>query len=351
VRTIRSATMDGGGEPDRGLTQAHFAGGVEYRERGADVNRVATAGTLDVVLKPGMSAIEEAGFAHAVRFVDGAMTALASAVRYDLGKGTLELTGSEPGALAPRVVNDQISVDATRIDVVLAGPKLNAVGTVKSVLRPAKSHLPSMFRQDEPINVTAGALNYDGPVSRATYEGGAQLWQGERSIKAASMVIDARIGDLAASGSVVTATVLDEVDKDKKKRRVRSTATANEFKYEDAPRRATYAGDAHMSASDRDLTASRIELYLKPSGDELERVEAYDAVTLRDQNRKISGTRLTHTTSDDRYVVAGQPVTILDACGGETTGRTLTYLKTADTLAVDGGPQSRTQSKGRGQCP
>ena len=56
-----------------------------------------------------------------------------------------------------------------------------------------------------------------------------------------------------------------------------------------AMHRATYAGDAHMSASDRDLTAAKIALYLKPSGDELDRVEAYDAVTFRDQNRKITG--------------------------------------------------------------
>jgi len=308
-----------------------------------------------------MSTIEEARFLHTVRFVDGMMTALAAAARYDLDKGALALTGSEPGALAPRVVNEQISVDATTIDVELAGPQVKAVGAVKSVLRPTKksnqaapaseTHLPSMFKQDEPINITAGALEYDGSISRARYQGDAQLWQGERSIKAASLVIDAKSGDLSAKGSVVTATALDEVDKDNKKTRVRSTATAKEFTFEDAMRRATYAGDAHMSASDRDLTAAKIELYLKPSGDELERVEAYDAVTFRDQNRKITGARLTHTAADDRYVVAGQPVTILNACGGEMTGRTLTYLKAADTLTVDGSQQSRTQSKGQGQCP
>ncbi|OFV92657.1 MAG: LPS export ABC transporter periplasmic protein LptC [Acidobacteria bacterium RIFCSPLOWO2_12_FULL_65_11] len=361
ARTIRSATMDGTGEPDRGLTQAQFAGGVEYRERGPDVDRVASAGTLDVTFKPGMSAIEEVRFARSVRFVDGQMTALAHSARYDLDKSLLELTGSEPGALAPRVVNELLAVDATRIDVVLVGPTMTAAGAVRSVLQPIRRdsraeatsdrRLPSMFSQDEPINVTAGALDYDGSVSKATYSGGAQLWQGERSIKATSIVLDARSGDLAATGTVVTATVLDEVDKEKKRTRVRSIATAREFTYEDASRRATYAGDAHLSASDRDLRAARIELYLKPSGDELERAEAYDAVTLRDQNRRITGARLTHTTSDDRYFVAGQPVTITDACGGATTGRTLTYLKAADTLVVDGSQQSRTQTRGRGQCP
>jgi lipopolysaccharide export system protein LptA len=99
------------------------------------------------------------------------------------------------------------------------------------------------------------------------------------------------------------------------------------------------------------MTADKIELYLKPSGDELERAEGYDNVTLRDQNRKTTGRRLTYTTADERYVVAGTPVTIIDQCGRETIGKTLTYLKTADTIVVDGNEQNRTQTKGNSQCP
>ena len=87
----------------------------------------------------------------------------AAAIRYDLDKGTLALTGSEPGSVKPRVVNDRIAVDATRIDVTLAGPDVKATGAVKSVVtgqsargqpgregRPSKSdaRLPSMFKQD-----------------------------------------------------------------------------------------------------------------------------------------------------------------------------------------------------------
>ena len=45
------------------------------------------------------------------------MTATAAAARYVLDKGTLDLHGTEPGAVRPHVVNEQIAVDATRIDV------------------------------------------------------------------------------------------------------------------------------------------------------------------------------------------------------------------------------------------
>ena len=57
---------------------------------------------------------------------------------------------------------------------------------------------------------------------------------------------------------------------------VRSVATANSFKYEDNERRATYTGDAHLNGPEGDMTARKIELYLKESGDELDRVEAFD---------------------------------------------------------------------------
>ena len=83
-----------------------------------------------------------------------------------------------------------------------------------------------------------------------------------------------------------------------------------------------------MSGPQGDLTAAKIELYLKPSGDELERVEAYDDVTLRDRERaRRPATRLTYFGADERYVVTGAPVTIVDECGRETTGRTLTFFK------------------------
>ena len=101
---------------------------------------------------------------------------------------------------------------------------------------------------------------------------GRHVDQGRRRI-----VIDNKTGDLGASGGVTTTTVLEQVDKDKKKERVRSIATAEGLQVRGRRCAAlTYTGDAHMSGPQGDMTAAKIELYLKPSGDELERAEAYD---------------------------------------------------------------------------
>ena len=364
ARTIRAQTLNGEGEAGRGLTHARFAGGVQFRERGGDVDRSAQSATLDTTLAPGLSQIDEARFAQAVRFESAGLSAAAALARYVLDKGLLELTGTEPAQVTPHVVNDRISVYATRIDVTLAGPVVKAAGAVKSELKPqkpeagqpqagqaAESRMPSIFKQDQIVTATAGDMAYDGTASRAVYTGSAQLWQGDTTIKGASITLEERSGDLRATGPVLTTIALEQEGKDKQRERVHTTGSAKDFQYEESLRRATYVGDAHMNGPAGDMTAEKIELYLKPSGDELERVEGYEEVVLRDQNRDTRGTRMTYFGADERYVVAGTPVTIKDECGRETTGKTATFNKAADTVAVDGNEQTRTQTHGAATCP
>jgi lipopolysaccharide export system protein LptA len=258
------------------------------------------------------------------------------------------------------MLNERIAVDASHIAVTLAGPKIKASGNVKSVLQPPKkgqktgeTKIPSMLKSDQPVNVIGDELDYDGVASKATYTGKALLWQADTSVKGASIIIDDKSGDLSAAGPVTTTALLAQLDKDKKKERVRSVATAQAFKYEEALRRAAYTGDAHLSGPQGDITANRIDLYLKPTGDEVERAEAFagesDTVAIREQNRKTVGNHLTYTSEDDRYVIIGKPAMNTDACGNETSGATLTFVKATDTITVDGNG-FRTQTKGTGAC-
>lgn len=357
TRTVQARTLEASGEGDQGLRAAHFTNDVQYRERGPSVDRAARSAVLDLTLKPGLGAIEEARFAGAVRFEESRMAADAATARYVLGQGTLELSGQEPGREKPHVTHERFGVYATRITITLEGPDVSAAGDVKSVLQPARQDagaeratLPSMLKRDQVVNVTASELKYDANTSRATYTGNALLWQGETSVKADTLVLDDKKGDLTGRGKVVTSLVLEQANAKGVKERVRSTTTAKDFQYEEAGRQATYTGDAHMNSAQGDMTAARIELFLKPSGDQLERAEAYESVTLREKTRKTTGGRLTYYNADERYLMTGTPVTVVDECARETTGRTLTFFRTTDRIVVDGNEQVRTQTKGGSQC-
>jgi lipopolysaccharide export system protein LptA len=310
------------------------------------------------------------------------MTATAAAARYQVAKGTLALTGEQ--GLAPRVDNDRIAVEASQLDITLAGPLVSAAGTVKSTLKPPKkaadgadraaaraptycsaepvrvesgsstqAKVPTMLRNDQDVTVTANRLEYDGTQSRATYTGDARLYQGETTIKGETIIVDDKNGNLAASGGdqpVATSMIREQVTKAKATERVPSTAVAKSLKYDDATRRLTYEGQAHMSGPDGDMAAARIELYLMPSGDEIERVEAYEQVTLVEQSgRKTTGNRMTYVSAEEQYMITGTPVVVLDPCGRETRGRTLTMYKATDRIVVDG--NTRTQTRSGSSCP
>jgi LPS export ABC transporter protein LptC len=365
MRTVKAQTlaaMSDPANPSRGLTRAEFTGGVEYREKSAAVDRVARSARLDVGLKAAMAAFDSATFSGAARFEDAkTVTGTASSLKYLADQGTLSLSGSEPASLRPHVSNDQIAVDANTIDVVLAGPMLNAKGTVKSVLQPPKktagadsAKLPSMLKQDQAVAVTGDVLKYDGEANRAAYDGHAQLWQTETSIKGGTITIDSKTGDLTAAGSVVTTTVLEQSDKEKKKKqRLPSMATSKAFSYSDKARRAHYDGDVHFSQAENDLSAATVDLFLTPQGNELERAEASDpgnGIVLREQGRRTTGSKLSYSAADERYDVTGAPVTVVDQCGRATNGRTLTFRKSTDTIEIDGNRRVRTQTKNSAKC-
>jgi lipopolysaccharide export system protein LptA len=366
-RLIRSASLQASGEPGKGLTGAVFAGGtdgqVEFREtpKPPAAPRVARSATMDLAMKGGFASIESARFAGGVRFEEGDLSAAAREAHYALAKGTLSLSGPDArSGRAPWVEDAQATIEAKQIEIGLDGRKITAAERVKSDLRPKKAapaektpatRLPAILKQDQPVSATSDRLDYDGEASHATYTGHAQLWQGDTAIKGDRVVLDDRKGDLSASGHVVTnMTLLQVNEKTKAKEQVQSIATAKDMVYTDEARLATYTGGAHLNGPQGDLAADKIELFLKEGGSEVDRLEAYTSVSLKTpEGRKASGgQRLTYVETDQRYTMTGPLVKIEEECR-ETTGKTLTFFRSADRILVDGNEQKRTETKG-GAC-
>ena len=120
--------------------------------------------------------------------------------------------------------------------------------------------------------------------------------------------------------------------------------------YEDAMHRATYTTNAHVNGPQGDLRAVKIELYLVPGGGSLERAEAYEEVNLRSDARTATGARMTYFAKDERYLMTGAPVRTVDEECRETTGKTLTFYRSTDTVSVDGNQELRTLSRNGGTC-
>ena len=411
ARVIESDVMDGTGEPGKGLTGASFRHGVEFRELRQPNPRVAHSRSLNVRLTEG-GGMDDAEFAGGTKFEDGSTTASGLDAKYQVSKGRLLLTG-KVGTQSPQVQDDRILVVSTKIDMAFEGPKLIATGEVQSVMKPSKKaqdakagekgkkagqgkqgepgkavagpnsgktgvgpnfssadkkpgdpakqgdpgkhdpKTPGLLKDDQPANVTAANLDYDGEHDKAIYTGSARLWQGDTAIAGDTITIDQTTGDLYASsttGLIRTTMMLEQLDsKTQQTKKVLTIATAKDMHYEDELRRATYTTNAHVNGPQGDLRGVKIELYFVEGGGSLERAEAYDDVIIKTDERTTTGNRMTYFAADERYLMKGTPVKAIENCR-ETACKTLTFWRSTDRILCDGNEQIRTLAISGGTC-
>ncbi len=379
-RQIKSSSLHAVGEPGQGLRRATFEGGVDFTEVRAAKGKTpagerrARSLRLIVDTKPGLGPLERADFRGNVRFVDGQTTAEAPQAIYSIDKDLLDLSLSsgDPGT-GPLVNNPQLSVEALNIHLVPSTEKLSADTNVRSRIKPRKegesraggageqTRVPVMLKQDAPVNVTSNRLEYDG-VSLATYTGNALLWQpGEARISADTIALDDRTGSLNARGGVQSTMMLMDADpKTGVKKPTETKASSDVLVYDDAKRLATYTATgetlARLTSAQGDMRGNRIDLFLKESGNELDRAEADGKVSIVLEKLFATGQHLVYTAATETYVLTGKPTVGIqkDSQGAckQSDGTTMTYRRTSDSLLVEGiGGIAGIRSKPLDACP
>jgi lipopolysaccharide transport protein LptA len=357
ARTIRSNALTAAGTA-QGLRDMHFTEGVEYKEGAAkgQPGRTIRSRSLDASLDPAAGTLKEAHFVANVDVTDGPLHAVGADARYNVDAGTLALSGVQP---APHVDTETLTLDATTIDVTLNPRKLTAKGNVRSTLLPPKkptgnataTRRPALLGDKDPVNIVSESFTYDEAAHKADYAGKTVLLQGDTTIRSETLTLDETKGDLTATGKVITNLVIANTDTDPKVKAKPTIARAETFTYADDTRKATYTTTAQMNGEQGNLSAGKLELQLAKDDNSLARLEATGAVTAIVDKRTVTGTRLTYSPNDEKYVVNGVPVKMVDAECQETTGKTLTFWKASDRVLVDGNNEVRTQTKGGGKCP
>jgi LPS export ABC transporter protein LptC len=369
-RTITARTLDGEGKAGVGLTSADFRGGgtdkdaVEFRETGAGASeRSARAQALHVELDG--DAVSDAAFTGRVTFRDTSrerrLEATAADVRYAPAKGTLRLTGMDAGG-RPHVADDRISIDAGEIDLAFETHKMTAKGLgneVRTVLsaqggakRPAgepASKMPRLLKADQPVSISAAALDYGGPDSLVVYTGGVILRQGDDSVRAQRLELDQKEGNLLASGGTKT-SFTDESGT--------SEGTADETRYTDAKRLIVHSAlppaVARLKGPDGDLKARTITISLKPDGPGVARLEARTLASIGIGRMTITGAYLLYDAATGDYEMTGatgRPVTFVEAgdCQ-QSQGMKFTYSKTTKSFMMDSAQRKTSTLGGAPGC-
>lgn len=369
ARRINAGALNATGEPGKGLVAARFRQDVEFREQGSDApSREARSQALSVQLDG--DAVSSAQFSEGVTFDEQSLHAAAAEATYQPGKGLLSLAGSK-GAGEPTVTDERIRVDARSIEVTLDGHGMTARDNVRTVLRGRTAgrsgrggeggRLPGLFKEGDPVSASAAKLDYEGQAGRAVYTGNATLLQGDTTIRGGVISIDQEKGDLVVTGSARSTLALDGKKADGQADEVRYDEAARQVTYSMAPLAPTTVGSnasaakaapvrprlARLNGPQGDLRAQRIVIVLAHDGNEIDRLEGYDNITMVQGDRTAVGARLTYDAAKESYLISGRggvPVsiraTIQGACR-ETTGETLTFFKANDSISVGGETDSR----------
>ena len=358
ARTIRSNVLTASGGA-QGLSAMKFQEGVNYAEAATRTQgaRVARAQTLDAALDPTAGTLQEATFTGAFNFTDGPLTATSQIARYRIGAGTLALTGTQ-GVAGPQIKDDTLTIDADAIDVTLNPRKMVATGKVRSVLLPpakasgtaSAGKRPGLLGDKDLVNIIANSLTYDEVSRRGEYVGQAVLLQGQTQINADTLTIDQSKGDLIAIGKVITSLAIVRKDAQEGIPTPSTIGRGGSFTYTDQGRRAVYQTAATLDGENGNLRAEKIEIVLAPEENSLSRLDAMEKVTALVDKRTVTGARLSYVPAEEKYVVNGAPVTMVDADCQELSGKTLTFFKASDRVQVDGNDEVRTQTKGGGKC-
>jgi lipopolysaccharide export system protein LptA len=126
--------------------------------------------------------------------------------------------------------------------------------------------------------------------------------------------------------------------------------------YDDARRLATYTGKAHLVGAEGDVSAHKLELFLKPGGNELDRAEGYGdngTVIVKEGARTAKGARLTYTAATENYLMTGTPVEAVEIAPNDckqSIGAVMTFQRAVNTLDVEGNGVIRAVQKGI-PCP
>jgi LPS export ABC transporter protein LptC len=372
AKSVRSNSLVASGVAGKGLTSATFSEGVEYVETVGTppTKRTVTSRSLETTLDGGLGEIRQAEFTGSVRLrqSDEGVAANAEIMRYQVRTGQVDLTGAPEGEI-PRVVDDQIAVDAARVEMTIEGSKMKATSgkaPVRTVMYPPKPgskdarRTPGIMQQDRPVNGSSREFLYTGGEnSVAEFTGAVRLWQGEKAetvVQGEKITVEGKTGNLTAQGSVLSTMIVQDTNQTTKLRETsRSTGQAHQMIYDDAARRITYTTKARLVGPHGDLTAETIILTLGANGQDVERLEAAESVTLKETDRVTIGDHLTYVASTAEYNMEGKGRlvrmrrTSAEGCR-LSEGRLLMFSRATDTLRIEGKEETRTLSSSDKSC-
>jgi LPS export ABC transporter protein LptC/lipopolysaccharide transport protein LptA len=295
---------------------------------------------FQALFEPETGELGSVEFNREVVFERGVQTARADRGYYDGKESKLSL--SEEPSLVDREQGSRL--EAETIELFTQSGDARARHGVRHTLERRRGSGPALLGEDETSVISARLFQYEAAAKTARYREGALMRSGRSELRALEIRrVDTGPGQrrLEASGDVVTLLFPERKPGEPERKPI--DARAQEMSYDEARRRIHYKGDAVLTQGEVRTKSPEAILLLARDEPELERLEAFDPVELKQDKRTATGQRAVYTPADKTIHVTGQKVELRDDAQ-QVQGRSLTFFVGDDRILVDGREEARTET-------
>jgi lipopolysaccharide export system protein LptA len=308
-------------------------------------DRVSTSQTIDAEFAGGKgitALVQKGNFAYN----DGEIKAWANTARYTAQDQMLALEGS------PRIADGGMTTTAQTVRLNRLTGTAYADGDVKTTdtsfqRQTGKNRLPP----GSPIHVTAAHMLANRSPAAILYTGNVRVWQDASSVEGPSVEFHRDRKTVTAEGNEGQRVSAALAQTDKKGRILPVVIAADRLTYSEDQRIIHFEGDVVAVSKDLNLTAAKMDCFLidrtqvlpNPTlakRSSLEKVVGAGGVVITEPGRRVTGSQLVYTVSEDKFVMTGGPPSIFDAEHGNVTGDSLTLYGHDARVLVEGSKQS-----------
>ncbi len=306
-----------------------------------DPPRSVKSRNFQAIFEPATGAAESIEFNKDVDFTRGSQKASADRGYFHGKDSRLVLT--EGPSLTDTEQGSRL--EAETIEVMTVTGDARARYGVRHVLeRRAGRSAGFPGSEAEATVASARFFEYDKQAKTAVYSDGALLRSGKSELRADRIRrVERETGErlLSASGAVFTLLLPKPAPGAAEQSPLE--ARAREMAYDEAKREATYKGDVSLAQAEVRTKSQQALLLLGEDGGRLERLQASEAVELRQAGRVATGQKAVYTPADKTIVVTGDKVELVDD-RQHVSGRSLTFFVGDDRILVDGREEARTET-------
>lgn len=312
VKATRAPTAPSQGRGTQSLTSDRLT--AKFNERSGDVATLTASGNAK------FSELDRNGSSAEITFTQA--------------DETVRLRGGEPGFW-----NDSGRAKAREIDIDTRGERSYLRGNVSTTyysLKRAGSAVP-FASGEKPVFVTSETAEFDHAHESGIYRGNARAWQANNYVRAESIFMDEKDGRLKADGRVESA--LYNAKLGGRSSSVPVFASSGSLTYQRDERILRYRTAVDIRQGTDRLTTAAADIYLDEHNDVAKTIAQNDVI-LAQPGRRATGDWAEFNAAEEVAIIRGEPARIVDAEGGSTQGREMTFRLKENKVAIESRPRT-----------